>query len=143
VNEHTALSCRRVAHRKSAHAPNGAERCTESSGHCQRTPDRTHRALLHLSPPPRSNGQQIICVGVETAVNIPNAPHFNETSTMRLIDPSQHNGYYMYIPPAINEKKICILPTECICVFRKVLTTNRGCFLKPIGLCRGGVMCFL
>jgi hypothetical protein len=37
-----------------------------------------------------------------------------------------------------NALKLCILPTECICVFRMALTVNSGC-----GLCCGGVMCFL
>jgi hypothetical protein len=33
----------------------------------------------------------------------------------------------------------------CICVFRMALTINSDCFpkqLKPVGLCRGDVMCF-
>jgi hypothetical protein len=45
-----------------------------------------------------------------------------------------------------NTLKLCILPTQCICVFRMVLTMNSDCFLKqhfPVGLCSGDVMCFL
>jgi hypothetical protein len=30
--------------------------------------------------------------------------------------------------------KLCILPTECICVFRMVLTINRACFPNNISL---------
>jgi hypothetical protein len=36
------------------------------------------------------------------------------------------------------------LPTQCICVFRMVLTINSVCFPKqysPVGICIGAVMC--
>jgi hypothetical protein len=42
-----------------------------------------------------------------------------------------------------NILELCILPTECVCVFRVVLTINSDCFPKqhqPVGLCNEGVM---
>jgi hypothetical protein len=45
-----------------------------------------------------------------------------------------------------NTLNLCILPTECIYVFRMVLTIDSDCFPKqhyPVGLCSGDVMCFL
>jgi hypothetical protein len=45
-----------------------------------------------------------------------------------------------------NILKLCSLPTECICVFRTVLTIHSDCSLKqhePLGFCSGDVTCFL
>jgi hypothetical protein len=45
-----------------------------------------------------------------------------------------------------NTLKLCILPTQCICVFRMVVTINSDFYPKqhqPVGLCSGDVMCFL
>jgi hypothetical protein len=49
--------------------------------------------------------------------------------------PIQHlNGLKDFMNPLIptrfNILKFCILPTECICVFRTVLTINSDCFPK-------------
>jgi hypothetical protein len=33
--------------------------------------------------------------------------------------------YTLYTTSTNLKKKLCILPTQCICVFRMVLTTNR------------------
>jgi hypothetical protein len=46
----------------------------------------------------------------------------------------------------LNKLKLYILRTQCICVYRMVLTTNSDCFPKqhyPVGLCTGEVMCLL
>jgi hypothetical protein len=46
----------------------------------------------------------------------------------------------------VNTLQICIVPTQCICVFRMVLTINSDCFPKqhlPTGVYSGDVMCFL
>jgi hypothetical protein len=45
-----------------------------------------------------------------------------------------------------NTPKLCILPTQCTCVFRMVLTIKSDCFPKrhwPARLCSGDVICFL
>jgi hypothetical protein len=45
-----------------------------------------------------------------------------------------------------NTLKLCILPTQCICVFRMVLTINSHSFRKQheqVALCSGDVVCFL
>jgi hypothetical protein len=39
-----------------------------------------------------------------------------------------------------NTLKLSILPSQCIYVFRMVLTINSNSFLKPVGLCSGEVM---
>jgi hypothetical protein len=42
--------------------------------------------------------------------------------------------------------KLCIPPTECICMLRMVLTINCNCFTKQnslVDLCSGDVICFL
>jgi hypothetical protein len=46
----------------------------------------------------------------------------------------------------LNIKENCILPTQCICVFRMILTINSDYFPNqhyPVGLCSGDVMRFL
>jgi hypothetical protein len=50
------------------------------------------------------------------------------TLTIAAIIPLKHNGKYIYHPPS--SKNLCILPTECICVFRMVLTVNSDYFPK-------------
>jgi hypothetical protein len=50
------------------------------------------------------------------------------SSEVYFVNPLKLSGYYMY--HLLYHTKICILPTEYICVFRMVLTINSDCFPK-------------
>jgi hypothetical protein len=53
---------------------------------------------------------------------------YNMVISLRLINSLKPSGYYMY--HLLYHIKLCILPSECICVFRMVLTINSDCFTK-------------
>jgi hypothetical protein len=39
-------------------------------------------------------------------------------------------NWLLFAPTCFNIETLCFLPTQCICVFRVVLTTNSDCFPK-------------
>jgi hypothetical protein len=49
---------------------------------------------------------------------------------VNVINPLKHSNNGIYIPPALTLKKLSILPTQCVYVFRMVLTINSDYFPK-------------
>jgi hypothetical protein len=67
----------------------------------------------------------------QTAIEISEA-RFNESAVYHksnAYNPLKPSGRYIYTT-CFNTSKLCILPTQCICVFRMVLAINSDCFPK-------------